>query len=309
MSVQASAAVPAVVDASTATAVPATSTASTSTTEPEVKVAPVPVPVVVEVVPEPEWEVVVPVVEAPVVVHVEVIPEVPEPVVIAVVPEVASLPSAPRSYSDMARAAASSSNAPASPSRFGARPPNARPSSSAPKVAEVPKPSPAANTPSFSVYVKQVPEAATESAVLAIFSRFGTVKRVELNGPRGFAFVDYDSAASVQSCLSGSKEAPLELAGAILKVEERNSKGGGGGPGGNSGGGRNKSGVRRDGENRGERREGGGRGPPREGGDRERRDKDRRGPKPESNGASNGTATAKPTAQAGEGNGARVAKK
>jgi hypothetical protein len=42
--------------------------------------------------------------------------------------------------------------------------------------------------------------------------------QVELNGLRGFAFVDYDSAASVQECLASIKEAPLELLGAALKV-------------------------------------------------------------------------------------------
>jgi RNA recognition motif-containing protein len=64
----------------------------------------------------------------------------------------------------------------------------------------------------------QVPEAVTEADVLALFGKFGTVKRVELNGPRGFAFVDYDSAVSVQACLASTKEGPLELLGAALKV-------------------------------------------------------------------------------------------
>lgn len=299
----------AAIDASTTTSTTTTHTASTSTAEPEVHAVPTPAPVAEAVVAIPVAA------AAPVHVHVPeaTAVEVPHASVVetahtdAPAPVAApepSVPSVPKSYSDMARAGAIA-QATASPARLPMRPSSARPTSTL-KVQEFAGPGsskqPAtAAGPSLSLYVKQVPENASEQDVLALFGRFGTVKRVELNGQRGFAFVDYESASSVQSCLLSTKESALELLGSALKVEERNSRGGGG-PGGNSTGGRSKSGVRREGDrdNR-DRREGGrgeggrGSGGGREGGgggDRERRDRDRRGPKPDGtngNGAASGS--------------------
>ena len=312
VSVQACVAAPISMDASTATGNTSTNSASTSTAEQEVHHTAVPVaaPTVIAAAPVPAEVHVLEALgaEAP-------IPPIAEPVLALASQSVASVlepsaPSAPRSYSDMARAAASQT--PASPARFTSRPVSARPSASALKAQEftAAKPTAAATGPSLSLYVKQVPEAATESDVLALFGRFGVVKRVELNGQRGFAFVDYDNAASVQACLVATKEAAISLHGTALKVEERNSRGGGG-PGGNSSGGRNKSGVRREGDNR-DRRDGGGagRGSGREGGDRDRRDRDRKGPKPDGAASANGASVgAKATAPVNETNGVRLSKK
>lgn len=316
VSVQAGAA-SAAIDASTATSNTTTHTASTSTAEPEVHAAPAPAAPVAEVAVAPPApapvHVHIPEVIAVEVPHVAVqeIAHVDTPLTVAV-PE-PSVPSAPKSYSDMARAGAVAQAA-ASPARLSMRPTSARPATAL-KTQDFSagsgssKPPATAAGPSLSLYVKQVPENASEQDVLTLFGRFGPVKRVELNGQRGFAFVDYESASSVQACLLSTKESALELLGSALKVEERNSRGGGG-PGGNSSGGRSKSGVRREGDNR-DRREGGrgegGRGAGREGGDRERRDRDRRGPKPDGtngNGAASGGS--KPSA---EGSGVRAAKK
>lgn len=320
VSVSVQAGATAAIDASTTTSNNTTHTASTSTAEPEVHTAPTPAAPVVEAVvqtPAPApVQVHVPEVVAVEVPHVAVheIVHVDTPIP-AAVPE-PSVPSAPKSYSDMARAGAgAAAQAVASPARLTMRPSSARPTTAL-KTQESfsagsgsSKPPAAAAGPSLSLYVKQVPENASEQDVLTLFGRFGPVKRVELNGQRGFAFVDYESASSVQACLSSTKESTLELLGATLKVEERNSRAGGG-PGGNSSGGRSKSGVRREGDNR-DRREGGrgegGRGAGREGGDRERRDRDRRGPKPDGtngNGAASGGS--KPSS---EGSSVRAAKK
>jgi RNA recognition motif. (a.k.a. RRM, RBD, or RNP domain) len=309
VSVSVQAGATAAIDASTATSNTTTHTASTSTAEPEVHTTPAPAAPAAEAVVTPPApapvHVQIPEVIAVEVPHVAVqeIAHVDTPLPVAV-PE-PSVPSAPKSYSDMARAGAIA-QAVASPSRLTMRPSSARPATAL-KTQESfsagsgsSKPPAAAAGPSLSLYVKQVPENASEQDVLTLFGRFGPVKRVELNGQRGFAFVDYESASAVQACLSSTKESALELLGSALKVEERNSRGGGG-PGGNSSGGRSKSGVRREGDNR-DRREGGrgegGRGAGREGGDRERRDRDRRGPKSDGtngNGAASGGS--KPSAE------------
>eukprot|EP00596_Hydrurales_sp_CCMP1899_P007109 CAMPEP_0119042014 /NCGR_PEP_ID=MMETSP1177-20130426/14293_1 /TAXON_ID=2985 /ORGANISM="Ochromonas sp, Strain CCMP1899" /LENGTH=385 /DNA_ID=CAMNT_0007008513 /DNA_START=152 /DNA_END=1306 /DNA_ORIENTATION=+ len=227
--------VPVVVDASTATATTATSTTATSTADSSnghvavKEIETVEVPVYHRVTPE-----LVEVKEVPanVAVHFEEIVKVnvvetkqTVSVVESASPQEITAPSVPKSYSDMARAAASQ-QAPPSPARFAPRPVRTS-SSSTPKDNTASKQVPTPSSPSHSLYVKQVPEAVTEADVLALFGKFGTVKRVELNGPRGFAFVDYDSAASVQACLASTKEGPLELLGAALKVEERTPKGNG----------------------------------------------------------------------------------
>lgn len=95
------------------------------------------------------------------------------------------------------------------------------------------------------LYVGNLPFSATESEVMELFSRHGTVHSValindrETGRPRGFGFVeiDDDAAAAAIEALNG-----YQMGGRDLRVNEAQERprggGGGGGYGGGGGGGR-----------------------------------------------------------------------
>ncbi|KAJ3063527.1 hypothetical protein HK102_008449, partial [Quaeritorhiza haematococci] len=93
----------------------------------------------------------------------------------------------------------------------------------------------------FSVYVKNVPDNATQKAIQEVFSKMGPVKRVDLVAAKNIAFVEFATAEGPQKCIN--KEIPFH--GATLFVEERkkNRGGRGGYAGGGGYGGRGRGGA------------------------------------------------------------------
>ncbi|HLI86476.1 MAG TPA: hypothetical protein VKV17_21380 [Bryobacteraceae bacterium] len=90
------------------------------------------------------------------------------------------------------------------------------------------------------IFVGNLDFAATESAVRAMFERYGTVDRVNLvtdrdtGRARGFAFVEMSNADEADRAIAGLNGANFE--GRALNVNEARPKGQGGGARGNSGG-------------------------------------------------------------------------
>jgi len=152
--------------------------------------------------------------------------------------------------------------------------------------APVAAPAPAAVSSTNSVYIKQVPEAATSAELHALFSTFGNVVNVDQQAGKSFAFVKFDSAAAVQAAVQAtSGDKTLSLHGQNLRVEERNlsrpagsSSGAGAHSSGNNGGrgrerdNRDRSGRDGNRENRERDHKGGDRAGPRRDGDNRPRD-------------------------------------
>jgi cold-inducible RNA-binding protein len=97
------------------------------------------------------------------------------------------------------------------------------------------------------IFVGNLDFAATESAVRAMFERYGTVDRVNLvtdrdtGRSRGFAFVEMSNTEEADRAIAGLNGADFE--GRALNVNEARPKGQGGGAGrGGFGGGRGNSG-------------------------------------------------------------------
>eukprot|EP00428_Durinskia_dybowskii_P069362 CAMPEP_0170389832 /NCGR_PEP_ID=MMETSP0117_2-20130122/18824_1 /TAXON_ID=400756 /ORGANISM="Durinskia baltica, Strain CSIRO CS-38" /LENGTH=429 /DNA_ID=CAMNT_0010645839 /DNA_START=174 /DNA_END=1463 /DNA_ORIENTATION=- len=136
-------------------------------------------------------------------------------------------------------------------------------------------PAPAPTPVVYSVYVKQVPEAATAADLTALFSQFGVVTAVDMVSARSFAFVKYDSPAAITAAVAAGAAGKLTVHGQSLRVEERNptrtaatsSSGATSGSGRDRDGasGRNRERNGRDGRDNGKER----------GGDRERGDRNR----------------------------------
>lgn len=92
----------------------------------------------------------------------------------------------------------------------------------APAPAPVAAPAPASSV--HSIYIKQVPEAATAAELQTLFSAFGNVVNVDQQAGKSFAFVKFDSAAAVQAAVAAtSGDKTLVLHGQNLRVEERNT--------------------------------------------------------------------------------------
>ena len=152
-------------------------------------------------------------------------------------------------------------------------------------------PAPAAVSSTNSVYIKQVPEAATSAELHALFSAFGNVVNVDQQAGKSFAFVKFDSAAAVQAAVQAtSGDKTLSLHGQNLRVEERNvsrpagsSSGAGANSSGNNGGrgrerdNRDRSGRDGNRENRDRDHKGGDRSGPRRDGDNRPRDGNKTG--------------------------------
>ena len=93
------------------------------------------------------------------------------------------------------------------------------------------------------LYVGNLPFTATESEVMELFSRHGTVHSValindrETGRPRGFGFVeiDDDAAQAAIEALNGYSMGGRDLR--VNEAQERSQRGGGGGGGGGFGGG------------------------------------------------------------------------
>lgn len=177
--------------------------------------------------------------------------DVPAPVPAAPVvaaPVVAAPPAVPTdpfkklNYSDIVKKAqggAAAATAPTAATPVSA--PRAAPAQPA-AAAPVQTTSSASFTAGFSVYVKQVPEAASEADLRAVFAPFGTVTAVDVQVGRSFAFVKFDSHAAVVAAVTSASANPLVVHGATLRVEERNSSRGGGSSSGATAGGASGSG-------------------------------------------------------------------
>lgn len=135
--------------------------------------------------------------------------EVAKPVVVAPVAAPAD-PKKKLNYSDIVKKV-NSGAAPAAPAAAPVVAPR-------PTPAPVAAPAPVATSSSYSVYIKQVPEATTSAELHTLFSAFGHVVSVDQQAGKSFAFVKFDSATAVQAALQAST---LTLHGQNLRVEER----------------------------------------------------------------------------------------
>lgn len=94
-----------------------------------------------------------------------------------------------------------------------------------------------------SMYIKQVKPECTEAELRETFGMFGGINRCDVQGIKGFAFIDFNSRAALDAALT-CKE-PLTCCGSQLKVEERTPKppfNNNGGAAGSKGGAGNKQG-------------------------------------------------------------------
>lgn len=74
-----------------------------------------------------------------------------------------------------------------------------------------------------SIYVSKIPDETTSEDLIAVFSAFGGVTAADLGVSKKYAFVELDSAATMQAILA-APEGSLQIRGAALKVDARNSK-------------------------------------------------------------------------------------
>mmetsp|Transcript_36437 Transcript_36437/g.104964 ORF Transcript_36437/g.104964 Transcript_36437/m.104964 type:complete len:489 (-) Transcript_36437:251-1717(-) len=102
--------------------------------------------------------------------------------------------------------------------------------------------------PDCTLVIKNLPDSAKDSDLLALFEGFATSTGGKILGTtvsvhRGLGFVDYDSVAPVLAAVAKHQEHPLELNGRVLDIDQktaeqrtrRNTRGGGGGGGYRSG--------------------------------------------------------------------------
>lgn len=71
----------------------------------------------------------------------------------------------------------------------------------------------------FSVYVSNLPDTITEAQLALAFTPFGTVAQVDITRGKKYAFVKFEQIVAMQSALDHT--VPIEVNGAILRVEER----------------------------------------------------------------------------------------
>lgn len=122
-----------------------------------------------------------------------------------------------------------------------------------------------ASSPPLTLYLCQLPDNVQEAEVRALFEPFGAIKKIDIHGQKGFAFVDFAEASSVKNAMAvkGTPGA-FVIRDVALQVEERQTKGssgaarvagnrGGRVTGGNNGGNRQggRNGDKKQGENRG----------------------------------------------------------
>jgi cold-inducible RNA-binding protein len=107
------------------------------------------------------------------------------------------------------------------------------------------------------IFVGNLSYQTTQEDLLAAFSQYGNVERVNIvtdrdtGQPRGFAFVEMSNAQEAQTAISQLNGA--ELNGRALNVNEARPKPGGGGGRGGFGGGGNRRGHGGGGGGRGSR--------------------------------------------------------
>jgi len=90
--------------------------------------------------------------------------------------------------------------------------------------APTPVAAPAPVSTVHSIYIKQVPEAATAAELETLFASFGKVVSVDQQAGKSFAFVKFESAAAVQAAVAATAgDKTLSLHGQNLRVEERNT--------------------------------------------------------------------------------------
>ena len=73
-----------------------------------------------------------------------------------------------------------------------------------------------------SMYIKQVTLAVTDHALREVFGKFGPITRCDVQGSKGFAFIDFAARESLLGALHC--EEPHVCNGATLRVEERTPK-------------------------------------------------------------------------------------
>lgn len=85
------------------------------------------------------------------------------------------------------------------------------------------QPAQSKNTTGASLYVSQLPFEANEAELRKMFAVFGKIRNVEVNAIKGFAFIDYVNADSVQVALvqASTDASVFVLRGCQLKIEQR----------------------------------------------------------------------------------------
>lgn len=147
----------------------------------------------------------------------------------AVEPQAPAAPSPPKSFADVVkRLAGPPATGPAAPAPApgkGGRGPTKKDKV---KVADAeeqtPLTHPAAPKPQqqrISLYVSQLSEEASEEDLRQLFGKFGIISSVNVQGDRGFAFVDFADSVGAKAAMAQAVTEPFVLRERTLKLEER----------------------------------------------------------------------------------------